>query len=219
MLHNYSDEPTKIMLFDFFIAPYGRALRFHDRAASVLRLSVLAFALLAAGGCSKSSTQSTGAKQDGRGHHALKIGVSFQELDNPYFAVMKQALDEAARSIGAELYITDARHDVTKQINDVEDLVQKGIDILLINPTDSVGIESAVRSANKAGVVVVAVDAQANGPIDSFVGSKNYDAGRLAGEALAKSLDGHGNVAILDGIPVVPILERVRGFKDALVKF
>ena len=45
----------------------------------------------------------------------------------------------------------------TKQINDIEDLVQKGIDILLVNPTDSVGIESAVRSANKAGVVVVAV--------------------------------------------------------------
>jgi ribose transport system substrate-binding protein len=148
----------------------------------------------------------------------LKIGVSFQELDNPYFAVMKQALDEAGRSIGAQLYITDARHDVTKQINDIEDLIQKGIDILLVNPTDSVGIEAAVRSASKAGVVVVAVDAQANGPIDSFVGSKNYEAGSLAGEALAKSLDGKGNVAILDGIPVVPILERVRGFKDAIAK-
>ena len=96
--------------------------------------------------------------------------------------------------------------------------MQKGIDILLSNPTDSVGIQSAVSSANKAGVVVVAVDAQANGPIDSFVGSKNYDAGLLAGEALAKSLDGRGNVAILDGIPVAPILERVRGFKDAIAK-
>lgn len=87
-----------------------------------------------------------------------------------------------------------------------------------MNPTDSVGIEGAIRSASKAGVVIVAVDAQANGPIDSFVGSKNYDAGFLAGEALAKNLDGKGNVAILDGIPVVPILERVRGFKDAIAK-
>ena len=150
---------------------------------------------------------------------ALRIGISFQELDNPYFAVMKQAFDEAGHSMGAELFVTDARHDVTKQVSDIEDLVQKGIDILLINPTDSVGVEGAVRTAKKAGVTVVAVDAQANGPIDSFVGSKNYDAGLQAGEALAKSLDGKGNVAILDGIPVVPILERVRGFKDAIAKY
>ena len=132
--------------------------------------------------------------------------------------VMKEAAEEATRSIGAELHITDARHDVTKQLSDIEDLVQKGIDILLINPTDSVGVETAVQSAKKAGVVVVAVDAQANGPIDSFVGSKNYDAGLQAGEALAKSLNDKGEVAILNGIPVVPILERVKGFRDAIAK-
>ena len=38
-------------------------------------------------------------------------------------------------------------------------------------------MQSAVKSANAAGVVVVAVDAQADGPVDSFVGSKNFDAG------------------------------------------
>ena len=144
--------------------------------------------------------------------------MSFQELDNPYFAAMKSAFDEAGRSIGAEMFVTDARHDVTKQTADIEDLVQKGVDIILLNPTDSVGVEGAVRAAKQAGVVVVAVDAQANGPIDAFVGSKNYDAGVQAGEALAKSLNGQGEVAILDGIPVVPILERVRGFKDGIAR-
>ena len=64
------------------------------------------------------------------------------------------------------------RHDVAKQIGDVEDMLQKKVDILLINPTDSVGVQSAVISAHKAGAVVVAIDAQAEGPLDSFVGSK-----------------------------------------------
>lgn len=166
-------------------------------------------------GCSNSSpTKSDGAAGSASG--PIRIGVSFQELDNPYFVVMKEAVEEASDSIGAELFLTDARHDVTKQISDIEDLIQKDIDILLINPTDSVGVETAVQSAKRAGVVVVAVDAQANGPIDSFVGSKNYDAGLQAGEELAKTLGGEGEVAILDGIPVVPILERVRGFKAAM---
>lgn len=160
--------------------------------------------------CAKQQNTATPARQ------ALRIGISFQELDNPYFAAMKESFDEATRSLGATTYVTDARHDLTKQISDIEDLVQKGIDILVLNPTDSVGIEGAVREAKKAGVIVVAVDAQANGPVDCFVGSRNYEAGRLAGEHLAKSLNGRGQVAILDGIPVVPILERVRGFKDAI---
>lgn len=149
----------------------------------------------------------------------LKIGMSFQELNNPYFVTMKQALTDAAATLGATVVITDARHDVSKQISDVEDMIQKKIDILLLNPTDSVGIQSAVKSAHAAGVVTVAVDANAQGPVDSFVGSKNFDAGQIACTYLAKSLNGTGDVAILDGIPVVPILERVRGCKDALSKF
>ena len=148
-----------------------------------------------------------------------KIGMSFQELNNPYFVTMQQALEEAAASIGAKVLITDARHDVSKQTSDVEDMLQKKIDILLLNPTDSTGVEGVVKSAKKAGVVVVAVDANAKGPVDSFVGSKNYDAGVMACDYLGKALSGKGDVAILDGIPVVPILERVRGCKDALKKF
>ncbi|RZF27742.1 LacI family transcriptional regulator [Paraburkholderia sp. UYCP14C] len=148
----------------------------------------------------------------------LKIGMTFQELNNPYFVTMQKALNDAAASTGATVVVTDAHHDVSKQVSDVEDMLQKKIDILLVNPTDSTGIQSAVMSAKKAGVVVVAVDANANGPVDSFVGSKNYDAGVMACDYLAKSIGGSGEVAILDGIPVVPILERVRGCKAALAK-
>ena len=179
-----------------------------------LRLTSLAFVMTAFAACAKSPAPQAAAPKA----HGLRIAMSFQELDNPYFVAMKQALDEAGRSIGGDIVVTDARHDVTKQIADIEDLVQKGIDILLINPTDSAGVESAVRAAKQAGVIVVAVDAQAEGPIDSFVGSRNYEAGRLAGEELARVLSGQGDVAILDGIAVVPILERVRGFKDAIAK-
>ncbi|SFC34848.1 ABC transporter substrate-binding protein [Tropicimonas isoalkanivorans] len=150
---------------------------------------------------------------------ALKIGMTFQEMNNPYFVSMQEALQEAADMLGAELVITDAGHDVAKQISDVEDMLQQDIDILLLNPTDSAGIESAVRMAKEAGAIVVAVDANANGPVDTFVGSKNRDAGYMSCKYLAEALDGDGEVAILDGIPVIPILERVEGCKAALEEF
>ncbi len=170
-------------------------------------LPLIVGALLCAGGATSASAA------------PLKIGMSFQELNNPYFVTMKQALEEAAASVGATVIITDARHDVAKQISDVEDMIQKKIDVLLLNPTDSTGVEGAVKSAKAAGLVVAAVDANAKGPVDTFVGSKNYDAGVMACEYMGKALGGKGDVAILDGIPVVPILERVRGCKDALKKY
>ncbi|ATA52120.1 MULTISPECIES: ABC transporter substrate-binding protein [Variovorax] len=172
-----------------------------------------ATALVAALACGTTAALAQAPKQP------LRIGMTFQELNNPYFVTMKQALEEAAASIGATVVTTDARHDVAKQIGDVEDMIQKKIDILLLNPTDSAGVQSAVRSAKKAGVIVVAVDANAQGPVDSFVGSKNLDAGRLACEYLAKNIGEKGDVAILDGIPVVPILERVKGCREALAKY
>ncbi|QND54741.1 ABC transporter substrate-binding protein (plasmid) [Phyllobacterium sp. 628] len=149
----------------------------------------------------------------------LKIGMTFQELNNPYFVSMQEALKEAAASIGADVVVTDAGHDVTKQISDVEDMLQQKIDILLLNPTDSAGIEAAVHAAKAAGVTVVAVDANANGPVDTFVGSKNRDAGYLSCKHLGQALNGNGEVAILDGIPVIPILQRVEGCKAALAEF
>lgn len=149
----------------------------------------------------------------------IRIGVSFQEMNNPYFVLMKQSVEQMAATIGATVVVTDARHDVAKQTNDIEDMLQKKIDILLLNPTDSSGVQSAVRAAKKAGVVVVTVDANAEGPVDSYVGSKNADAGRISCDYLAKSIGGKGDVAILDGIPVIPILERVKGCKESLGKY
>jgi ribose transport system substrate-binding protein len=186
----------------------------HLKKFVVLSLVLLLFI---AAGCS--SQGSAGGEGDGGGEAKkgdIKIGMSFQEMNNPYFISMKEAFEDAAKQIGAETFIADAQHDVTKQINDIDDMIQKDIDILLINPTDSDGVEGAVEAAKKAGIIVVAIDAQAKGPIDSFVGSRNYDAGYLAGKQMVEDLGGKGKVAILDGIPVVPILERVRGFEDAV---
>lgn len=79
----------------------------------------------------------------------VSVGMSFQELNNEYFVTMKEALESATGEMGAQLYIADAAHDVSKQTSDIEDMLQKKIDILLINPADSVGAETAVLAAKK----------------------------------------------------------------------
>lgn len=178
--------------------------------------------LLVLSGCSNESAIISDNSSNNEVLHPknnLKVGMSFQEMNNPYFVSMREAFEEAVKSLGGEILTTDAQHDVSKQINDIDDMIQQGIDILLINPADSEGAEAAVQAAHDAGIITVAVDAQAEGPLDSFVGSKNYDAGYLAGKQMAEDLQGKGKVAILDGIPVVPILERIQGFEDAIKEY
>ena len=85
---------------------------------------------------------------------------------------MQKALRDAAAAMGATVVVTDAHHDVSKQVS---------------------GIQSAVTSAHNAGVAVVAVDANASGPVDSCVGSENVDAGQMACEYLAKAIGGTGS--------------------------
>lgn len=185
---------------------------------SLAVLFAMLFAALVLAGCADNGSDG-GAEGDADAPKGdLKIGMSFQEMNNPYFISMQEAFEGAAAEIGAETFVADAQHDVSKQINDIDDMIQRGIDILLINPADSEGAQAAVQAAHDAGIIVVAVDAQAEGPLDSFVGSQNYDAGFLAGQKMAEDLGGEGKVAILDGIPVVPILERVEGFRDAVAE-
>src|SRR5690625_824629 len=144
-----------------------------NKSLAVL-LGILFTAIILAG-CVEQSEE--GGDGSGESTGDLKIGMSFQEMNNPYFTAMNDAFESAANEIGAETIIADAQHDVSKQINDIDDMIQQGIDILLINPADSEGAEAAVQAAHDAGVIVVAIDAQAEGPLDSFVGSENYNAG------------------------------------------
>ena len=76
----------------------------------------------------------------------------------------------------------DAQNDARKQTNDVEDLIQKGVDVVVINPTDSDAVASAV-SANAANVPVITVDRVANsGKVVSHIASNNIEGGQMASD-------------------------------------
>ena len=75
------------------------------------------------------------------------------------------------------MIVVDAQDDSAKQTNDVEDLLQQGVDALLINPADSSAISTAVQSANSLGIPVVTLDRSAeNGKVETLVASDNVKA-------------------------------------------
>ena len=157
------------------------------------------------------------------GEKAMKFGLSLSTLNNPFFVTVKDGAQAEADLLKVDLIVTDAQNRLDKQISDIEDLIQKKVDALLINPTDSAGISTVVKRANKAGIPVFAIDrgidVSTGAQVVAQIASDNVFGGRLQARFLAKALGGKGNVVELEGIPgASAAIDRKAGFEDELAK-
>lgn len=147
-----------------------------------------------------------------------KIGFVISTQDNPFFVNLKDGAVKESQKLGYDLIVLDSQNDPSKELSNVEDLLVRGVDVLLINPTDSDAVISSVRAANRAHVPVVTLDRGANGgKVVSHVASDNIAGGKLAGEFLVNKLNGKGNIIELEGIPgTTAARDRGQGFNEAI---
>ncbi|MBC9784618.1 ribose ABC transporter substrate-binding protein RbsB [Heliobacterium chlorum] len=131
----------------------------------------------------------------------LTVGLALSTLNNPFFVDMRDGAQAYADKIGAKLVVVDAQDNASKQVSQVEDLIQQKVDIILLNPTDSDGLVTAVKDANKANIPVVTLDRSvSDGTVVSHIASDNVAGGKLAGEFIAKKLNNKGKAVELEGI-------------------
>ncbi|MEC0313212.1 ribose ABC transporter substrate-binding protein RbsB [Bacillus subtilis] len=144
------------------------------------------------------------------------IGLSVSTLNNPFFVSLKKGIEKEAEKRGMKVIIVDAQNDSSKQTSDVEDLIQQGVDALLINPTDSSAISTAVESANAVGVPVVTIDRSTEqGKVETLVASDNVKGGEMAAAFIADKLGKGAKVAELEGVPGASATrERGSGFHN-----
>jgi ribose transport system substrate-binding protein len=148
-------------------------------------------------------------------------------LNSPFFLDMKRGAEEAAGELEIDLVVQapERELDVEKQMQIVENLIQTRVQVLCLTPSGSRELVPAVAKANKAGIPVIIVDTQldeaaveAEGvQVLTFIGSDNYDGGRLVGEYLAGLFTNATQVALLEGIPGHETADsRLRGFRDTV---
>lgn len=144
----------------------------------------------------------------------IKIGLSVSTLNNPFFVSMKDGVEKEAEAQGMDVVVVDAQNDAAKQVSDVEDLIQQGVDVLLINPTDSSAVSTAVQSANSLGIPVVTLDRSSEkGEVATLVSSDNEKGGKMAAEYMVEQLGEDAKVAELEGVPGASATrERGSGF-------
>ncbi len=121
-----------------------------------------------------------------------KIGVAMYTLSAPYFAAQQAAAIDQGKKAGCEVTTSDGQNDMGKQISDVEDMVAKGVNLLILNPRDPEGLVGAANAATAAGVKVVVMDSSINtkANIVTQVRSSNDQNGFLVGQWLAKKMQG-----------------------------
>jgi ribose transport system substrate-binding protein len=170
---------------------------------------LLALALLAAPSCAK--RQATTRPQ---------VGVTLLTEGHVFYQDLKRGMQQAADSLGIDLRIVAGEWDLARQTSQVQNFVTQEMDAIVIAPVDSRGIVSAVEEANRAGIPVFTADiAASGGQVVSHIASDNAQGGRLVGEYLARALNGRGEVAILDQPTVTSVIDRVRGFREALAPY
>jgi ribose transport system substrate-binding protein len=150
-----------------------------------------------------------------------RIGLSLSTLNNPFFVTLRDGALQAAAGLGVEVIVADGRDNPAKQLGDIEDFVQQKLDLIVINPTDSDAIVTAVEEANKAGIPVITVDRGANGGmVIAHIASDNVAGGMMAGEYVAMLLGEKGNVVELEGIVGTSAArDRGQGFGAAISKY
>jgi ribose transport system substrate-binding protein len=147
------------------------------------------------------------------------IGISLGSMGNPFFVALSKGAEFEAKKTNPNVKITTVGfdYDLGKQNTQIDNFIAAGVDLILLNPGDPNAIAPAIRRAQAAGIVVVAVDTAAKGA-NATVETNNIQAGTIACEFLVEKMGGKGDMIILNGPQVSSVIERVNGCKEVLAK-
>lgn len=177
-------------------------------------LPLLLIALLTLSACSLEPPAYLKEDKSDKSNKDITIGVSLSTLNNPFFVSIKEAIQKEAKNNNFKIKVVDAQDDSAKQSNDIDDLIQQQVDYLIINPTDSAAISSAVQNANAQDIPVITLDRSVEkGKVTQFIASDNVAGGKMAGEYIVKQVGEKASVGELEGVPGASATrERGKGF-------
>ncbi|MGL6199027.1 MAG: sugar ABC transporter substrate-binding protein [Lachnospiraceae bacterium] len=186
-------------------------------------LALFVVAVLMAGvlaGCSddSGSTSDTGTSGDENSGDKFVIGYCNGADSDVFMVARKDAFAEVAgENSNIEIKYADANQDVQKQLSDADTFISSGVDCLVLVPNDAEAIVPAVESANAAGIPVICLGIKAASGDFIYVGSENYEAGKMQGEYFAENLPENAKVLYLAGTAGMDHSQaRREGFEDAL---
>ncbi|NIO72509.1 MAG: substrate-binding domain-containing protein, partial [Anaerolineae bacterium] len=165
-----------------------------------IALVIVLVVILVAAGCGP--TPAPAPEEEAK---EFTIGVANFLLGAPYFVAMSDAAEEeGAYYENVTVITTDGQGDAEKMTSDVDDLLAKGVDGILINAGPIEALPAALDAAAEAGIPVVMVDRLLVTESDkyvSWIGPNNYQIGVQDGQYIVDRLGGEGLLLDIRGGP------------------
>lgn len=161
-------------------------------------LLVIVISTILIAGCAQAQKENTTvtSKQD----ESIQIGLSFDSFVIERWQRDRDIFVSTANELGAEVNVQNANGNVEEQIDQIEYLIEKKMDVIAIIATDSDGMNDVVKKAKNAGIKIIAYDRLINnGDVDLYISFDNEEVGKLMAQALVKNVPEDGNVSVVLG--------------------
>lgn len=162
---------------------------------------------------------------DDKAGKQVTIGFAGPQADHGWLnAINDNAKERAKKYSDVTLESTEGSNDTAAQIGQVETLINKKVDVLVILPADGKALTQVGLKAMKAGIPVVNLDRVFASPqaYRCWVGGDNYGMGLSAGHYIGEKLKGKKNAKVIElaGLDNLELTkQRTKGFDDALKNY
>ncbi len=146
-----------------------------------------------------------------------RFGATYMTMNNPFYEIIDDEIRSHLEARGDMLITRDPALDVSKQIEQVEEMIDRKVDGIFINPVDWKQIGPALKEAASAGIPIIVVDSDVyeSELASCTVVSDNYQAGVQCASYLLEHETG-GNILLLTHSAAKSGLDRIQGFKDTI---
>jgi len=188
----------------------------------ILMCLVLCFSLLS--GCKNDvGTEEDNAipvSSDEMNEEKYTFGFSCITMDNPFYITLEAAIREVIEGAEGVLITKDPSQDSDLQLQQIQEMINEGIDAIFLSPVDWEAIQPALEALNEADVRIINVDTHIKDTdyADTYIGSDNKNAGFLCGEDLLEKAPEGGKVVILESLNTNSIIDRITGFEEAIAE-
>lgn len=140
------------------------------------------------------------------------------DMSHEWYQNIAKGAQRRAEELGITLKIADSAMDVSKQVNQVENMITEGVDVIMITPVDVKALANVMNEAAMENIPVVTESNVIDGAV-TYVGIDNVSGGYMAGEWFVKYAT-ENNIdpkILIVGLPAFQdCSQRVQGFKQAL---
>lgn len=181
---------------------------------SLALFNIIAFSMIFGIVCSKED-YSLNQKKNSR-----LIGASYMTMNNEFYKIINEEINARVTAEGDRFILRDPALSADRQIEQIEDMLDKGIDVLVLAPVDWESLTSVLKRAKEQGVYIIVVDTNVSEEelSDCTITSDNYRAGQIVGEYFTRSRR-EAKFVIMTHRTAKSGRDRVQGFLDAVGKY